>query len=116
LPSRFSSASCRSGTSSTWDKAAQAGQIEVETPASAYFRSGTFSTEDIIAFWGQGIDKDTGTFGFIRATGEMPSVLDHPHSRKEFFRFEAMLNQFCRPGSSRQGGGVRWPARERHAS
>jgi len=39
------------------DQAAQAGQIEVETPANAYFRSGTFSTDDIIAFWGQGIDK-----------------------------------------------------------
>ena len=36
------------------DQAAQAGQIEVETPANAYFRSGTSSTDDIIAFWGQG--------------------------------------------------------------
>jgi len=24
----------------------------------------------------------------------MPSALDHPHGRTEFFRFEAMLNQF----------------------
>ncbi len=30
------------------DQAAQAGQIEVETPANAYFRSGTFSTDDIL--------------------------------------------------------------------
>ena len=39
------------------DQAAQAGQIEVETPANAYFRSGTFSTDDILTFWGQGISK-----------------------------------------------------------
>ncbi len=36
------------------DQAARAGQIEVETPANAYFRSGTFSTDDILTFWGQG--------------------------------------------------------------
>ena len=35
------------------DKAARAGQIEVETPGNAYFRSGTFSTDDILGFWGQ---------------------------------------------------------------
>ena len=48
---------------------------------------------------GQGIDKarDSGMFGFLRATGEMPSVLDHPGGRTEFFRFEAMLNQFSSP-------------------
>jgi hypothetical protein len=27
----------------------------------------------------------------------MPSVLDHPDGRTEFFRFEAMLNQFSSP-------------------
>lgn len=81
------------------DQAAQAGQIEVETPANAYFRSGTFSTNDILTFWGQGISKakDSGMFAFLRATGEMPSVLNHPDGRTEFFRFEAMLNQFSSP-------------------
>ena len=39
------------------DRAARAGQIEVETPANAYFRSGTFSTDDILSYWGQGIGK-----------------------------------------------------------
>jgi hypothetical protein len=65
---------------------AQAGQIEVETPANAYFRSGTFSTDDILTFWGQGISKakDSGKFAFVRATGEMPSVLNHPDGRTEF--------------------------------
>ena len=81
------------------DQAAQAGQIEVETPANAYFRSGTFCTDDILTFWGQGISKakDSGMFAFLRATGEMPSVLNHPDGRTEFFRFEAMLNQFSSP-------------------
>jgi hypothetical protein len=81
------------------DQAAQAGQIEVETPGNAYFRSGTFSTDDILSFWGQGITKakDAGQYDFLRATGEMPSVLDHPDGRTEFFRFEAMLNQFSSP-------------------
>jgi hypothetical protein len=27
----------------------------------------------------------------------MPSVLNHPDGRTEFFRFEAMLNQFSSP-------------------
>jgi hypothetical protein len=81
------------------DKAAQAGQIEVETPANAYFRSGTFSTDDILSYWRLGISKakDTGRFPFLRATGEMPSVLNHPDGRTEFFRFETMLNQFSSP-------------------
>jgi hypothetical protein len=81
------------------DKAAQAGQIEVETPANAYFRSGTFSTDDIQSYWRQGISKakDTGRFPFLRSTGEMPSVLNHPDGRTEFFRFETMLNQFSSP-------------------
>ena len=30
-------------------------------------------------------------FSFIRATGEMPSVLDHPDGRAEFFRYESLL-------------------------
>jgi hypothetical protein len=78
------------------DKSVQAGQIEVEAPANAYFRSGTFCTDDILAFWGQGISavETGGAFGFVRATGEMPSVLNHPDGRTEFFRFEARLNQF----------------------
>jgi MEDS: MEthanogen/methylotroph, DcmR Sensory domain len=59
------------------DSAARAGQIEVETPANAYFGSGTFSTDDTLTFWGHGIGKakDSGMFAFLRATGEMPSVL-----------------------------------------
>ena len=83
------------------DQAAQAGQIEVETPANAYFRSGTFSTDDILTFWGQGISKakDSGMFAFLRATGEMPSVLNHPDGRTEFFR----LRGHAQPADSRPG-------------
>jgi hypothetical protein len=32
--------------------------------------------------------------GLLRATGEMPSVLNHPAGRKEFFRYEARLTGF----------------------
>jgi hypothetical protein len=77
-------------------RSVKTGQLELATPANAYFSSGRFSTDDILAFWGQGISgvKTTGSFSFIRATGEMPSVLDHPEGRTEFFRFEARLNEF----------------------
>jgi hypothetical protein len=33
-----------------------------------------------------------GSFSLTRASGEMPSVLDQPAGRAEFFRCEAMLN------------------------
>ena len=59
------------------DQATPPRQIEVETPANAYFRSGTFSTDDTLTFRGQKISKakDSGMFAFLRATGQMPSVL-----------------------------------------
>jgi hypothetical protein len=75
----------------------ESGQLELATPAGAYFSSGRFSTDDIVAFWGAGVSavKTSGTFSFIRATGEMPSVMDHPDGRTEFFRFETRLNEFA---------------------
>jgi hypothetical protein len=36
--------------------------------------------------------RSGGNFSLTRATGEMPSVLDQPAGRAEFFRYEAMLN------------------------
>src|ERR1700759_2877722 len=58
------------------DKAAQAGQIEVETPGNADCRSGPVSTDDILSFWGQGISnpKDSGMFAILPARGEVPAV------------------------------------------
>jgi hypothetical protein len=70
------------------------GQLELGTPADAYLRSGRFSTEDMVDYWRQAASStaDSGGFKLTRATGEMPSVLDHPDGRAEFFRYEARLN------------------------
>ena len=35
--------------------------------------------------------QDVEGSGILRATGEMPSVLDHPGGRRGFFRYEARL-------------------------
>jgi hypothetical protein len=71
-----------------------AGQLELGTPADAYLASGQFSTEDMLDYWRQAATPSEGTeeFGLTRASGEMPSVLDHPDGRAEFFRYEARLN------------------------
>jgi hypothetical protein len=70
------------------------GQLELATPASAYLRSGTFSAEGMLSYWQQAeaAQAEEG-FGLTRATGEMPSVLNQPAGRPEFFRYEAKLNE-----------------------
>jgi hypothetical protein len=68
------------------------GQLELGTPADAYLRTGRFSTEDMIGYWRQAATANAAQFGMTRAAGEMPSVMDHPDGRAEFFRYEAMLN------------------------
>lgn len=72
------------------------GQLELATPAGAYLRSGRFSTEDMLGYWGRSAaaTQSSGDFSLTRATGEMPSVLDNPAGRAEFFRYEAELNDF----------------------
>ena len=72
----------------------ETGQLELATPASAYLRSGTFSVEDMLDYW-QAADETQAEegFGLTRATGEMPSVLNQPAGRPEFFRYEAKLNE-----------------------
>jgi MEDS: MEthanogen/methylotroph, DcmR Sensory domain len=77
--------------------AVQAGQLEVDDPAHAYNGPGRCRTENMLAYWEHEIDaaRTSGTFGLVRAMGEMPSALDHPAGRREFFRFEARLNQLC---------------------
>jgi hypothetical protein len=74
----------------------ETGQLELSTPAEAYLRSGTFSTDDMLDYWGAAAaaTQSDGEFGFTRAAGEMPSVLDQPEGRAEFFRYEARLNEF----------------------
>jgi hypothetical protein len=64
------------------------GQLELGTPADAYLQSGQFSTEDMLDYWRQAASttEDSGGYGLTRASGEMPSALDHPDGRAEFFR------------------------------
>lgn len=72
----------------------ETGQLELATPASAYLRSGTFSTEDMLDYWQQAeASQAEEGFSLTRATGEMPSVLNQPAARPEFFRYEAKLNE-----------------------
>jgi len=70
------------------------GQLELVTPPEAYLRSGQFSTEDMLGYWADeaAATRSGGNFPLTRATGEMPSVLDQPAGRAEFFRYESMLN------------------------
>jgi hypothetical protein len=72
----------------------QTGQLELVTPADSYLRSGTFSTDAMLSYWQHAAAAAQGAMGsgMLRATGEMPSVLDHPDGRTEFFRYEARLN------------------------
>jgi DcmR-like sensory protein len=71
------------------------GQLELATPAEAYLRSGSFSTEEMLGYWGEAAaaTRTAGDFSLTRATGEMPSVLGQPAGRAEFFRYEAKLNE-----------------------
>ena len=74
-------------------RSVETGQLELPAPADAYLRSGQFSTEDMLDYWRDLATAAQGAarFSFIRATGEMPSVLDHPDGRAEFFRYESLL-------------------------
>ena len=74
----------------------ETGQLELATPADAYLLSGTFSGDDMLSYWQQAAAAASGgkgSSGLLRAAGEMPSVLDHPDGRTEFFRYEARLNE-----------------------
>ena len=70
------------------------GQLELVTRAEVYLRSGHFSTQEMLDYWADeaAATRSGGNFCLTRATGEMPSVLDQPAGRPEFFRYEAMLN------------------------
>jgi MEDS: MEthanogen/methylotroph, DcmR Sensory domain len=74
----------------------ETGQLELITPGDAYLRSGTFCADDMLSYWQQAAAATQSAIGsgLLRATGEMPSVLNHPDGRKEFFRYEARLTGF----------------------
>jgi DcmR-like sensory protein len=76
-------------------RSVETGQLELATPADAYLRTGKFRTDDMLDFWREEAAKvlSAGEFSLTRATGEMPSVLDQPEGRTEFFRYEARLNE-----------------------
>ena len=77
-------------------RSVETGQLELATPADAYLRSGRFSTDDMLTYWQNAATAtlSSGDFSLTRATGEMPSVLDQPAGRAEFFRYEARLTEF----------------------
>jgi MEDS: MEthanogen/methylotroph, DcmR Sensory domain len=76
------------------DRTVQSGQLELATPADSYLSSGIFSTDAMLAYWQHAAAAAQGPkeSGMLRGTGEMPSMLDHPDGRTEFFRYEARLN------------------------
>ena len=96
----------------------ETGQLELPAPVDAYLRSRQFFTEDMLDYWREVAIATQGAarFGFIRATGEMQSVLDHPDGRAEFFRCESVPAHGghlrtpgsgrlpLRPGALRRGG------------
>ena len=77
-------------------RSVQTGQLVVATPADAYLRTGTFSIDDMLSYWEQAVAEARGPegTGVLRGAGEMPSALDHPDGRLEFFRYEARVTAF----------------------
>jgi hypothetical protein len=76
--------------------ALESGQLTMASPGEAYLRSGTFSTDEMLEYWETSMRAalDEGTFELGRATGEMPNL--SRVVQREFFRYEARLNQFVR--------------------
>jgi hypothetical protein len=86
----------RLGTEVDLGRSVETGQLELATSADSYLRGGKFSTDDMLAYWEEAATATLsgGEFSMTRATGEMPSVLNQPEGRAEFFRYEAKLNDF----------------------
>jgi hypothetical protein len=84
----------RLGSEVDLGRSVETGQLELATPADSYLRTGKFSTDDMLAYWEEAATATLsgGEFSMTRATGEMPSVLNQPEGRAEFFRYEARLN------------------------
>lgn len=78
-------------------RSVETGQLELGTPAEAYLRTGTFSPDDMLSYWQDAVTEARGAdgTGMLRAAGEMPSALDHPDGRLEFFRYEARVTGFA---------------------
>lgn len=77
-------------------RSVETGQLELATSADAYLRTGTFSVDEMLSYWEQAVAEARGPegTGVLRGAGEMPSALDHPDGRREFFRYEATITTF----------------------
>ena len=78
-------------------RSVETGQLVLGTPADAYLRTGMFSTGDMMSYWEQAVAAARGAdgTGMLRVAGEMPSELNHPDGRMEFFRYEAKVTAFA---------------------
>lgn len=72
----------------------QQGQLVMTSPAETYLRSGSFSADDMLEYWDTTMHDavNVGAFRLARATGAMPDM--SLVGQREFFRYEARLNQF----------------------
>lgn len=92
-------------------------QLELYPSDEAYLRTRPFSTDAVLAFWDSTVAAATrsGSYGFGRGSGEMPSEMSTLPARTEFFRYEAAVNRFaprypqaylCLYDLERFGGGI----------
>ena len=75
-------------------RSVETGQLELATPGRRLPALGLVLHRRhavVLAAGAAAASGGKGTSGLLRATGEMPSVLDQPEGRTEFFRYEAML-------------------------
>jgi hypothetical protein len=94
----------------------ESNQLEVHTSEETYLHVAPFSPEAMIDFWDSKVGPAIkgGSFGFARATGEVPWDVRNQPLRSDFFRYEAALNGYaprypqtllCLYDLSRFGGG-----------
>jgi hypothetical protein len=71
-------------------------QVELVDPSSTYMSMAEFSGDALIDFWDETVRQATiaDSYPFVRITGEMPPSLRETPGRAEFFRYEALLNDW----------------------
>jgi MEDS: MEthanogen/methylotroph, DcmR Sensory domain len=71
-------------------------QLDVMSSDDAYLRTGSFASEEMLAFWdayaSAALDEDR--FSFIRIAGEAAWALRDQHTTDELIRYESDLNRF----------------------
>jgi hypothetical protein len=92
-------------------------QLDLRKSSEAYFPSGRFSTDEMIAFWDEsvGAAMSGGLFPFARSAGEMTWALRELPGVQELIDYESELNRFmprypqtilCLYDLERFGGGM----------